>query len=95
MRLAKVRLFEGDHQIPAKFRNLTFDRVQVLTPAIFNNYSALFVVFSFRSGEQLRAYAKIAHQHKSIIHYYGIKFDQFNDKLGDCLVATQTDLIFV
>jgi hypothetical protein len=92
--LVKVNLFDGDNQIDAKFRNLTFDAVQILTPAMLGTDSALSLVFNFGDSEQLKADAKIARQNKVIIHYYGIKFDKFNNALGDHLITTQTDLFF-
>jgi hypothetical protein len=92
--LVKVNLFGAGNPINAKYRNLTFDAVQILTAAILQDDSTLSLVFNFSDGEQLKTEAKIVCQRKFISHYYGIKFEKFNDELGDHLLTTQTDLFF-
>lgn len=94
-RLNKVRLFEGDNRIHAKFHSLTYDTVEILTSAMLDRNSDLSLVFYFSDGEELKVCARVAHQGQSINRYhYGIQFDKVNDALGEHLVATQTDLIF-
>lgn len=94
-RLNKVRLFEGNKRIHAKFHRLDYGRVEILTSAALDRNSALSLIFYFNNGEELKVFTRVVHQGRSINrHHYGIQFDKVNDALGDHLLATQTDLIF-
>lgn len=93
-RLGKITLFEGSQQINAKYRNLTDRTIDILTQASFDDYSALYLVFTFSDSEQLKTYARIASQSVSVYHHYGIQFNHRNDPLGEHLIATQTELSF-
>ncbi|MGR8935648.1 MAG: hypothetical protein ACU837_14845 [Gammaproteobacteria bacterium] len=94
VRLSKVSLFEGNQQINAKYRNLTQRTIDVLTKANFDKYSAVYLVFTFSDGEQLKSYARPVNRSESVYHQYGIQFNHRNEALGEYLLATQTELSF-
>ncbi|MFW5442812.1 MAG: hypothetical protein ACKE51_00695 [Methylococcaceae bacterium] len=92
--LKSIHLFESNQELKIKFRNLTTSSVKVLSNVAINLNEHHSILFTLYNEEQQKTSCKI-NKHQKIINYsYGIKFDKPNDALGDCILETQTDLIF-
>ncbi len=92
--LETLNLFENKELIFAKFRNLKLTQVQILTYSPLKKDKQHSLVFTLSDKSTHKLGTKI----ESYKHYrhncYGITFEKQNNDLGDCLLETQTNLIF-
>lgn len=93
--LVSLHLYESENKrILAKFRNLSTNRVKILTYSPLNKRHRYNLVFTLDNGETHKIDTKIENYQHKVKHSYGVKFEKSNDDLGESLLETQTDLIF-
>lgn len=78
-------------KIKAKLQDISSKGVRVSTDEKLGTQKKLIVALKFNDGTTFTINAKIVR--KNALEY-GIKFEQQQNKLGDYLLETQTDLLF-
>lgn len=91
---SKVYMRVAGNRFKTKYRNITFNSVQILTYQEINKKEKITLVFEFRNGETVERRAKLKHFQKITKYHYGIKFDKTNQLLGNYLLKTQKSLVF-
>lgn len=92
--LKTLSLYEADTPVPAKFRNLTTTHVETLTDSPLHLSTEYNLLFTLSDKNIYIIDSKITSCKQLQQNCYGLRFKKPNDQLGDCLLDTQTHLIF-
>ena len=60
----------------------------------FRKNKKITIIFEFKDGQIFKIKARIVRLDTFNSNIYGVKFDKYNDALGDYIFKTQTELIF-
>lgn len=81
-------------KIKAKLQDISSKGVRVSTEEKLGTNKKLVVALKFNDGTTFTINAKTVRKSPDNAFEYGIKFEQQQNKLGDYLLETQTDLLF-
>jgi hypothetical protein len=80
--------------IPIQILDISSRGVLVSTDKKFKIDTKIVLGLKFRHGKSFRIKAEVVRKSTVSDYEYGIKFDEYNNELGDCLVETQSELKF-
>ena len=92
--LSRIGFFNFRRPVTARLHDISSRGALISTQKKLNRKGIFKLYLLFKDHQRFDIKVKIIRQMHSDRHYYGIKFDRFNHKLGDHLVKTQEDLIF-
>lgn len=92
--LKTLHFYEEDERIFSKFRHLGSTQVEILTSSPVKQYKPHHLVFSLSDNSNHKVTTKILSHKQKKHHSFGVLFEKTNHDLGDCLLETQTHLIF-
>lgn len=87
--LCKKRLLPSGRETPVDLIDINSKGVLVLSNQKFSIHDKVTLKLEFDSGKIFEIKAAVAHKSTSQGNNYGIKFDRYNDELGDYLFETQ------
>jgi hypothetical protein len=91
----KVSLLSfGPRRIPVDLIDLSCKGVLISSPKKLSINKKIILDLKFGCGRTFKIKAKIVRKSDSSNYQYGIKFDRYNNALGDYLLETQSKLIF-
>ena len=91
--LSKPGLFSFSKEIPVKLLDISSKGAAIECEKKLGIKRKIIIELVFKDNHSFILHAKIIHHTKNK-KQYGLKFDKFNNELGDYLLATQNDLTF-
>jgi hypothetical protein len=92
--LCKKRLFHLGRETPVDLIDISSKGVLVLSNQKFSIHDKVTLKLEFDSGKTFEIKAAVVRKSTPQGNNYGIKFDRYNDELGDYLFETQKKLVF-
>lgn len=91
--LRLLGLFKSSKYLPVKLLDISSKGLAIEIKKNISLKTKVILDLTFETGINLKIPAKIIYKNHLKIQY-GIKFDKYNNELGDYLLASQEDLIF-
>lgn len=79
---------------PVELLDISCRGVLIATPENIRINAKILLLLEFKTGKRFKINAVVARKSGQIPYEYGLKFDRYNNDLGECLLSTQTDLKF-
>jgi hypothetical protein len=90
----RMGLFCFGGETSVQLMDITSKGVLIATSKKFRVNKKINLTLEFASGKIFKIKAAVVHKSDLSPYQYGIKFDRYNNELGDYLLETQSKLVF-
>ncbi len=92
--IGDLGLFSHGKHFPVHLIDITSKGVLIQSEKKLKVDQTLSLTLKFKTGKAFVIKAKVVRIAANTTNHYGVKFDRYNNELGDYLLDTQTKLVF-